>query len=882
VIIFVFQNSKGNVSREQLYHEIIIITISIMSSNTTTPPTDDSSVFMMTSVMNNTHVTTTSHETAPTTIPPQQSQSQQQAAVGSTFRNSSISSSAVLSQSSATTTTTATAGTRYDTFTEAVPLSLSSMAHLNVPLTDGVVDGIIQVIHHTVTQCVNYVRILYKYNNYSYNDITTTPYAWIPMKVDEPNQKLLPQSLQRMNFNHQYTRNAWIYLKSKVPTSIPNNTFTEQTERTMWKEHGDDWNTMTSGTSTSTSSSSSGTMNYYDGIIGRITLMYCTTEPLTPGELDGTDVTDDCPPCILYKIIVEYRSLPPTGNHHAVQAEELSMLSFGGSIDDDVKYGALASLYDDLGKYVLEIYSVRGKKYKFDLMDSTLANGTVPHLPINQQGNNNSSTSGTSGTTTTTSSNNKVDPFLKSLCVTVTDHDQQPPFLLSSSSPIETDVTMKDEDISSSNNNNSNNNNNSQADDIDQHTSSTSSNKNRLIMKGNAVTRMYLTLEGKLRSPYHNINNKTSVTTNTNTTDTPALDLPAFDYIKNVISYAFIRLNPKPSEMVQASPSGHTLLLDPDVAGHVYVNGRYAMTWGDDNGTSASHGTALFGMDLHSIPFWNGRIIDYELMKQSYALLWHEILIDAKLQHLNLASKLLHRLMKGIDPNTDIVDDDDNDDALYDTDLDDDNDNIDVHQDCLESLVLAAPNYDRVGIAAKALATRFAIDFGKMAFPCLSHETEWVHRTLPNRQPIVVPQRLINILRRGGYFDIQKTADLLWFTESRPVREEYEIEIINIAVQYLEEAGCTDVDADNIMIISAPVADNVVAKDAVCRWDPTTEQFFVHEDFLKLSINDLIGVNTGETTPQIVKGYLLGMYIAKAHPVGFGRILARYLVRNKI
>ena len=317
------------------------------------------------------------------------------------------------------------------------------------------------------------------------------------------------------------------------------------------------------------------------------------------------------------------------------------------------------------------------------------------------------------------------------------------------------------------------------------------------------------------------------------------------------------------------------------------------MTWGDDNGISASQGTALFGIDLHSIPFWNGRIVDYELVKEAYAQLWCEILIDAKLQHLNIASRLLHRLIKGVDSITTTILEEDND--LYDDTDDDTDDNAmspDTHQDSLESLVLAAPNYDRVGIAAKALATRFAIEFGKMAFPCLGHETEWVKHTLPNREPIVVPQRLINILRRGGYFDVQKTADLLWFTESRPIQDDHEMEIVNIAVQYLELAGCADVDAENIVLVSSPVADNVIAKDAVCRWDATSEQFYVHEDFFKSCINDLIGsgniniitedVGTSNTTPQKIKGYLLGMYIAKAHPVGYGKVLARYLIRNKL
>jgi hypothetical protein len=648
---------------------------------------------------------------------------------------------------------------RFDTFTEAVPLSLSSMAHQSLSLNAGVLDGLLQVLQHTLWQCVNFARIVHPPHSWSFSDVATSPYAWVPCKAN-PDVKDLPFSLQKMKFEHQYCRNAWIYLKAAIPEDL-----TAEMEHQLWKEHGSDWS------------------QHQMGILGRVSLLYTSTEPLTPGELDGTDV-EDMPPCILYKIVVEYRSSPPTGNQHAVQAEELSMLSFGGSVDDDVKYGALASLHDEHAKYVLEIFSVRGKKYKFDLMDPTLSNGTAPRLPIRDGAN---------------------DPFVKSLCVTVTDHAE---------------------------------------------------NQQR-----NAITRMHLTMEGKPRQHAEGIGACFE-------------DLPAFDYMTNAISDAFLRLNPNPPDMVAASPSGHTLLLDPDRAGHVFVNGRFVTKWGDDPEVG-SHGVALFGMDLHSVPFRNGRIVDYEVMKGAYAQLWHEVLVDARLIHRNIGKRLLYRLMKGHDPP-----DGDDESELYDTDGEDDTAYPDVHQESLESLILAASQYDRVGIAAKALATRFALEFGRNAFPCLAHETEWVKSALPDREPVVVPQRLINILRRGGYFDTQKTSNILWFTESRPAKEGLETNVVMIAVEYLEAAGCTDVDSENIVFVSSPVADNVIAKDAVCRWNPLTEQFFVHQDFITSPIDEYIGVNMEKVDNTRIKGYLLGMYIAKAHP--FGKVLARYLVRNNL
>jgi hypothetical protein len=291
-------------------------------------------------------------------------------------------------------TAATSSSTRLESFTEAVPLSLSSMAHASVPLEDGVLDGIKQMLHHTLLSCVNYARIVHPPHQWTFRDLTTSKFAWEPHKStasknasshaastnntttttssnaeglggskgnhnnnsnnsqtnnsnDASSKKRvatttttttttttgldaiqqMPWALQKMQFKHEYTRNALIYLQAALPADLT--VATEMAQLPTW----------------------------YDqvGVLGRVSLRYLSTEPLTQGEMDGTD-TDDMPPCILYKIEVEYRSLPPTGNQQAVQAEELSMLSFGGSVDDDVKYGALASLYDEHAKYVLEIF----------------------------------------------------------------------------------------------------------------------------------------------------------------------------------------------------------------------------------------------------------------------------------------------------------------------------------------------------------------------------------------------------------------------------------------------------------------------------------------------------------------------------------------------
>ena len=721
-------------------------------------------------------------------------------------------------------TAATSSSTRLESFTEAVPLSLSSMAHASVPLEDGVLDGIKQMLHHTLLSCVNYARIVHPPHQWTFRDLTTSKFAWEPHKSTTNNNatttaasaeglggskvnhndsknnptnnsnaasskkrstttttttttgldaiQQMPWALQKMQFKHEYTRNALIYLQAALPADLT--VATEMAQLPTWYDHV--------------------------GVLGRVSLRYLSTEPLTQGEMDGTD-TDDMPPCILYKIEVEYRSLPPTGNQQAVQAEELSMLSFGGSVDDDVKYGALASLYDEHAKYVLEIFSVRGKKYKFDLMDSTLSDGTIPHLPSSRQG----------------------DPFAKSLCVTVTDHDR--PFTLH-----------------------------------DHSTSYAAENKKKY-----AITRMHLLLEGKPRQG-NNFDN-----------------LPAFDYIANGIVGSFLIFNPRPPQVVTAFPSGHALLLDPEYAGRIYVNGRYVTTWGQDS-RIGSHGLALFGMDLHSIPFWHGRIIDYEALKLAYGQLWHEILIDARLMSLNIGGRLLARLMTGHDPP-----EEGNEEDLYDDD-EDDQVSPDTNVDCLESQVMSSARYDPVGISPKALSTRFSMVYGNDAFPCLAHEMEWIKSIFPDRKPVAVPQRLIPILRRGGYFTAQQCYDELWFSESRPPRVGNERAIVDVALQRLEQAGCADeIALEQIAIVNKPpvVSISCIAQKTVCRFSEKEQMFCVHEmffndpavveEYLPEANSSPAGPLNGEQD-ALVRGYLLGMYMAKEH--SNGRVLARYILRN--
>ena len=629
---------------------------------------------------------------------------------------------------------------RFETYTEAVPLSLSSLAHASLPLEDGVLDGVNQVLSHTLLSCVNYARMIHPPHQWTFRDITTSPFAWTPTK-EKGSAKDLPFSLEKLNFKHHYMMRAGIYLKPALKQSL---TFEEESKALA------DWPSQI-------------------GVLGCIKLLYASTELLTADELNGTD-TEEMPPTILYKVMVEYRSLPATGKTQAVQAEELSMLSFGGSVDDDVKYGALASLYDKVANYVLEIYSVRGKKYKFDLMDATLSNGTVPRLP----------------------STASQDAFAKSLCATVTDH---------------TLATNHGND------------------------------------KNYAITRMYLTLEGKIRVPMD--------------------ELPPIDEMANSISTHFRCFSPSPPVgAATAHPSGHTLLLDSAYAGRIYVNGRYITTWGQDV-RIGSHGVALFGMDLHSIPVWHGKIVDFEAMKRAYGQLLHEILIDARLLEFEIGKKLLYRLMYGHDPPSD-------DEDGYD---DDEDVSSIANSPCLEAQVLSSPEYDVVGVAPKALCTMFMTEFGRNAYPCRESEVHWVKSMLPDKSPVIIPERLIPVIRRGGFFDVQRSHDDIWFQETRSLNEGQEKELIEETISLFNKAGCEgDVSPEQIVVATLPTSmtgSSIVATKSICRYNEVTQLFSVHHAYFSVPVSDL---------PTDSKATLLALNIAQAHPDG--GVLARYVLGN--
>lgn len=855
----------------------------------------------------------------------------------STAADASTSTAAVKAASSNTTTITR--------FTEAVPLSLSSVAHNALPLEDGVLDGLKTILQHTLWSSLSYARAAFG-RNYSPVDLMTSPLAWTPREFTSLDpEDAIPASLKRKHgFHHSYERTAVVYLRPAMADTNNTNTNTNTNTKNKTDSESSEDNSKSGSGSSSTVQQKVEHLpddNWTDepGALAKITLLYASTGEMTPEELnvatfEGEDDTNgkkkkkkngkkkkrsadeisssngeennnnnkadaagggggddnnnnnhdgDSPPpppkhVIMYRATIEYRSLPATGNDAAVRAEELSMLSFGGSlVDDDVKYGALASLYDDHAKYVLEIFGVRGKKYRLDLMDATLSDGTVPTLPSRSSalGGSASAASVDDGGIRRTGVQRgggtpiPHDPFVKTLCVTVTDHEP--------TGWLDDEAAATEEEDKNSSNSSSNNNPNF------------------------ALTKMRLSLEGDLRIT-HLLN---------------ATDLPPPNFFPDQIQKTFFHLRSQslPEEMqevVVGMPSGHRLLLDPTEAGKVYIHGRYVTTWGEDPRIGgAMNCTVLFGMDLHSIPYWHGRIVDFDRLMIAYATLWAEILTDARLVSKNIGGRLLSRMITGNDPFLEVEEDDDeemDEEDSDDSDSDDDDEETatrantnNINMSCLESQVMSSSRCDPVGISAKALATKFQNEYGREGYPCLAHEMDWVKDRLPGRVPVAVPQRLIDVLRRGGYFDIKRTSEEVWFSKSRPASEGTGEEILlKRTCQLLEEAKCNDVKPPSIVFGTIDI-DDPVQKKGLVRINRVLRQYHVNEAFLTMDLkqiragDSMIMIQTEEEeeeeedeekTDESKKkrteelALMLGLHIAREHPDG--NVLIRYILQHMV
>ena len=169
---------------------------------------------------------------------------------------------------------------------------------------------------------------------------------------------------------------------------------------------------------------------------------------------------------------------------------------------------------------------------------------------------------------------------------------------------------------------------------------------------------------------------------------------------------------------------------------------------------------------------------------------------------------------------------------------------------------------------------------------------DWVKDRLPGRVPVVVPQRLIAVLRRGGFFDIKRTSEEVWFAESRPATEGTDEEaIVQRTCELLVEAKCNDVLPSSIVFGGNTDLVDPVQKKGLIRINRLLRQYHVNESFLMTDLqhftagDDDMEEDAAKDESEEAKkkrigalAMILGMHIAREHPDG--NVLMHYMLQH--
>lgn len=296
-----------------------------------------------------------------------------------------------------------------------------------------------------------------------------------------------------------------------------------------------------------------------------------------------------------------------------------------------------------------------------------------------------------------------------------------------------------------------------------------------------------------------------------------------------------------PAKIVVGVRCKHELLLDGDDSGKVYVNGALAVNCSESTGSLNQLGVdalpahTLFGVDF-TIPSIDGRyaigssgLPNKLVIEKEYGALLVDALINAEQYDAGVAKKLLGRLMTG---NLEQANDSDDDDALlsvsisslphteYNHHIKFDN----VSKPCLESIVLLSVVADPVGIGAKALGTKFRLQYGTDTFPCEvgTNEEYLLHRILgAQKKPKTVPRRVRDVLFRGGYLSIDQMAKFLWVGGGEGAWDGDHSDSMRVAeameggMKLLRKAGCLDVMPNKVRLVSRKKLEPAVFEQGV-------------------------------------------------------------------
>ncbi|KAL3788370.1 hypothetical protein HJC23_009176 [Cyclotella cryptica] len=343
-----------------------------------------------------------------------------------------------------------------------------------------------------------------------------------------------------------------------------------------------------------------------------------------------------------------------------------------------------------------------------------------------------------------------------------------------------------------------------------------------------------------------------------------------------------------PSLIVIGMRCKHELLLDAEEVGKVYINGSLVVDCStsppDKNNLKANKLSALgtlgrdvlpahtvFGVDF-TFPTCNSAMFFRELpnkttLVQEYGELLVDALIDAAQFESDVAGKLLGRLITG--RIEDLEDDDQEDDdkeglvqgvkkgepshhrcssksSFYDDGL-----NVtpsprikfdDVSHPCFESIVLSSALADPVGIGAKALGTKFLMQYGKQCFPCeIGTDEEYRLCKLLGSQKIAkpVPRRVRDILSRGGYLPLDQMATFIWKGSGACWDGDHDCsmhasEAMECAIQLLRKVGCNDVKPNMVRFVGRKQLEDADASmcELRCWYDARSQTYYVNDSLL--------------------------------------------------
>mmetsp|Transcript_33162 Transcript_33162/g.74499 ORF Transcript_33162/g.74499 Transcript_33162/m.74499 type:complete len:1207 (-) Transcript_33162:65-3685(-) len=314
----------------------------------------------------------------------------------------------------------------------------------------------------------------------------------------------------------------------------------------------------------------------------------------------------------------------------------------------------------------------------------------------------------------------------------------------------------------------------------------------------------------------------------------------------------------------------HELLLDADEVGKVYLNGTLTVDCaksGKSNspiaGGDALGAHLLFGVDftLPSFKVASGSLPDKDTLEKEYGNLLIDSLIDASQFDLDVAGKLLNRLINGkteLEKDDDAVQSSDNlsgnkrarfHDSLPAAERDTAIKFDDTSKPCLESISLSSFAVDPVGIGAKALGTKFRLQHGKEVFPCEfgSDEKTRLKKILGSQKIAkIVPRRARDVLKRGGFLSLNTMAAFTWGDAAASWDGDHTIamraaDALQGAMKLLKDSGCTDIKANKIKFVSRrslEPSDNPAGDVSKlrCWYDPSTECYYVND--LILSARD--------------------------------------------